>query len=92
MWNYIMATNQTTIIRFFLQNICRHPNFWNLRNFKNRLHGLVLMMISVTCADAMLRRNYNMARKILVRVRGLDDRSISAILSPVIKSVPMRTK
>ena len=89
MWNYIMATNQTTIIRFFLQNICRHPN---LRNFKNRLHGLVLMMISVTCADAMLRRNYNMARKILVRVRGLDDRSISAILSPVIKSVPMRTK
>ncbi len=50
------------IAKVIAQNIFRHKNFWNLNNFKNRLHVLLLMALPVSCKDKKLRASYNTAK------------------------------
>jgi len=59
---YKMDDNSKPVIQIIMRNMFWHPNFWNLRNFKNRLHVLMLMMLPLSCDNEKLNHKYKLAQ------------------------------
>lgn len=57
-----MTRQNKSVINLIAQNMFRHPNFWNIRNFKNRVHVILLALVPIYCKDETLRNRYNQAK------------------------------
>lgn len=57
-----MNYSNKDIFMLIYRNMFRHPNFWNIRNFKNRMHVILLALVPIYCKDKTLRNKYNQAR------------------------------
>ncbi len=57
-----MTRQNKPVITLIAQNMFRHPNFWNIRNFQNRVHVILLALVPISCKDETLRNRYNQAK------------------------------